>query len=745
MKLRITLLAALILSYVAGIASAEIQWQQIGAGAGGETTAIAFDPRTDNTVYMASDVGGVFRSDDGGKTWKTLMESALTEKLKFGIVFIQNISIDPSRPDTLFISTTAGIFKSSNRGEIWKPVVEGVMHCNVAFSPDEKNRLLSGESHFQKRDGKGIIHISTDGGDDWRRVAGTGIPANAAVRNVAFVSWQQRTALAATSEGLFVSRDAGETWESVASPDPAANLDFYSVKALEHENRKAYIVIARDDEQQRGEIYRSFDNGATWEHLTDKLTEFIVRNRRRVAYHLEAHKKTGRLYIAIQKGWDRRTGVWQGNNLGDTWQRLTTGENVERAYWGGAFAECVGVAPTNPKRMMYGNSQEVYRSDNGGKSWQNAGSEIYPGKRFKATGYDVTYPWGLVFDPNRPRHAIAHYQDIGKWYYDSETDIFTRTKSAHTNSDDFGSYHGCVHSVCLDPATPNIYYLSAGLGYSSMMVRRPGDFKPTYGKLVRVTRTGERENYEVLGKDQLPKSDPLLAIDLNSPESSRHLYATFADRGIYRSLDGGKTFEWLAKDINGSAAFWRIYCLGKKKTGVYVLLSKDRKNRKEAGLYRSFDGGETWQSFFDVSKYGGPYAMVQHPTNDKVFYVAAAYRTAPRKSDGFSKGGGVYRTDDDGATWQRVLNEPYVTTLAIDHKRPNRLLAGSSLYGGDRVYKESEPGVYYTEDGGKTWSRETRGVGGQLFTMMAFHPDDQRIVYAGTYGAGLHKGTIVKK
>lgn len=722
---------------------AEIHWQQIGPGAGGVTTTIEFDPFNKRRVYMASDVAGIFRSDDLGKTWKTLMGPMLDINAPHGVIYVHNIAFDPLKKNVVFILTTAGLFRSTDCGESWKVVIKNkYVHSNLTFSPFNPKHVLCGSGQFIRASGTGEVFKSIDGGVTWKSLERKKLqlPSSAAVRSIAYAPWKEDLVYAGTSDGMYKSLDGGLSWKKMKVFAPGKNLDIYSLKVVKYKKRKSMFIVARDVDLKCGEIYRSFNAGKTWVNLTDKLLKYNSVTTRRNAYHLVYSKKTGSLYLPIFLGWDRWRGVWKGSQFGEKWTRITTEKNIKKAYWGGAFADCVAVSPHNPKIMFFGNSQEAYRSTNGGKTWVNCTSKRLSKMSYKSTGYDNTYSFGLAFDPKRPKKAVAYYQDVGKWYYNYKTDVFTRTASVQNNKVD--GYHGCIHNVIFDKSFKKHYFLSAGTGVNEMVLRRPSDYLP-HGKVVKVHRSKNKEVYEVLGKNELPNSDALLAVDFSKPPKRRHLYAAFVDRGIYRSKNGGSNFKRVAEKINGSAFFYKIYCYGKDKPGVYVITSLDRITGEDPGLYRSLDEGETWESFFDIKRFGAPFSIIQHPQDEKTFYVGTAYNLVPSNYQASIDGGGVYKTEDDGKTWVRILNQPFVSALAIDLKNPKRILAASSLYAADRSPLEIRAGVYYTIDGGKTWSREKKGLGGQIFTFVAFNPFDEKLFYVGTLGAGLHKGKYI--
>lgn len=153
-----------------------------------------------------------------------------------------------------------------------------------------------------------------------------------------------------------------------------------------------------------------------------------------------------------------------------------------------------------------------------------------------------------------------------------------------------------------------------------------------------------------------------------------------------------------------------------------------------AGIYKSLDGGHSW-TFLGLENSERIHRIVLHPTNPNVAYAGVMGRAW---SDGNQRG--VYRTLDGGESWERVLfvNERTgVGDLVMDPENPDKLLAGMWEFRRRPWFFESGgpgSGLYLTHDGGESWTRLNEADGlppGDLGRMgLAFSPSDPDVAYA---------------
>ncbi len=214
------------------------------------------------------------------------------------------------------------------------------------------------------------------------------------------------------------------------------------------------------------------------------------------------------------------------------------------------------------------------------------------------------------------------------------------------------------------------------------------------------------------------------------------IFVGAATGGLWKSVNGGHTWEPLFDDqpvlgIGALAVFPadpRIVWAG---TGGGIPRSGAGEG---AGVFRSSDGGRSWTPL-GLERSERIHRIVLHPTDPDVAFLGVM---GPAWSDGDQRG--VYRTTDGGVTWQRVLylNERTgVGDLVMDPSDPGRLLAGMWEFRRGPWYFQSGgrgSGLYLTHDGGDTWTRLSHEDGlpsGELGRIgLAIAPSDPRVVYA---------------
>ena len=193
---------------------------------------IVFDPRDPNTVYVGVEVGGAFKSTDGGKTWRELNDAGF-------YVDVHRLMISKARPDEVWMATGRGLYQSADAGDTWRfldlpGVVEGkglVRNQGVSYpdalvmlpeQPDLMFTAGAASSPGTWRETKGAysrIARSRDGGSSWEYLEG-GLPleTRANVEAMTLNEYPGGFALfAGTTDGeVFFSEDQGEHWATIA-------------------------------------------------------------------------------------------------------------------------------------------------------------------------------------------------------------------------------------------------------------------------------------------------------------------------------------------------------------------------------------------------------------------------------------------------------------------------------------------------------------------------------------------------
>jgi len=292
---------------------------------------------------------------------------------------------------------------------------------------------------------------------------------------------------------------------------------------------------------------------------------------------------------------------------------------------------------------------------------------------------------------------------------------------------------GSIGWIAVAPSDPNVIYVGSGEG-----LHRP-DLSTGDG-VYRSTDAGRTWTHLGLrDAQQIPR------IDVDPRDANRffvaalgHPYGPNEERGIFRSLDGGRTFQKvLYRDENTGGNDVDIDPINPDI--VYATLWEERQGPWEnavwagtnGGIFKSSDGGNTWKQLT-----GGLPPVVQanlaiSPADPKRLYAAVATATEPGSSA--NRGAtGIFRSDDAGETWTRITTDT----------RPSGRIGGGDLpmplpdpKNVDRVIMASTVS-WITTDGGRTWAAYKGAPGGEDYQNGWINPDNPDIMlFAADQGA----------
>src|SRR3984957_8188705 len=215
----------------------ELHWRMVGPFRGGRTRAAPGVPGQPNVYYVAQVNGGVWKSDDYGRTWNPIFEHESTQS-------IGAIAVAPSDPNIVYaasgeglhrpdLSVGNGIYKSSDAGKTWKHLGlrDGQQIPSLAVDPRDPNKLLAAVlGHPYGPNEERGIYRSTDGGQNWEKVlykdantGGSDVLIDPAHPDVVYAAlwesrlgpWEDGNQYDGTHGGLFKSTDGGETWRQL--------------------------------------------------------------------------------------------------------------------------------------------------------------------------------------------------------------------------------------------------------------------------------------------------------------------------------------------------------------------------------------------------------------------------------------------------------------------------------------------------------------------------------------------------
>ena len=200
--------------------------------------------------------------------------------------------------------------------------------------------------------------------------------------------------------------------------------------------------------------------------------------------------------------------------------------------------------------------------------------------------------------------------------------------------------------------------------------------------------------------------------------------------GVFRSMDGGKT--WMDLGLDETMHVGRIKLHPSDPSVAYVAAVGDLfAPNEQRGVFRTTDGGASWERVLFVDEHTGAIDLVTHPTNPDVL-IAAMYqrRRTPFGFAGGGPGSGIYRTRDGGASWERLedgLPEGDLGRIGLDVYRGDGDLVYATVEAGD-----DQGGVYRSMDGGDTWERvSTVNPRPMYFSLIRIDPSNPERIYLG--------------
>jgi photosystem II stability/assembly factor-like uncharacterized protein len=700
--------------------------------------APAISPHDPDLLFVACDMGGVYRSADGGGTWTMIDKRQLRDSNTCPLAF------HPRDVHVVYAPANGGLKTSTDGGVTWTVLCAdppwGSAPCTaLEVDEDDVELMLAGSGTAAYR--------SVDGGRSWSRCRGVG-GSVVGIAVIPAAAPAGRTWLIATTAGIVRSGDGGRTWQRADAGLPCREVRALAAGATARPRGSiAYVTLPG----RPGEIWRSTDEGRSWQAAPgsgavapgsamphDRATgppEYdrvqTARDSAEIVYatvrregHVAIHRSddAGATWRPVVDG---EPGVGAGRNVAAGW---IVAERVWRAWRGASHG--FAVSRRDPSHAAFTNAGEIYRTADGGASWTPVYSRDVAdpvpgeGRRLRSIGLEVTSSWELSFDPHDPARAYICYTDIG---FARSLDRGATWRHATRGI----PWPNTVYQIAFDPAAPGVLYaacsaqhdiphwtnLEGPRGQGGVCVSR--DWGATWAPIGA-------------GLPQVPATS--IVLDPRSPPTARTLHVTQYGAGVYTSTDGGATWQPRAAGPGGPKNR-HVYRLKLCRDGtLYCTITGRRVRRRFAvpgGLYRSRDGGRTWTELTAGLGLRWPGDVDTPPDDSRTIYLAAA------SPPGYPQGG-VYASVDDGRTWRRALGEDqlsqalstyaHVLFVTVDPSRPTTIYAGATTHG-----------LFVSHDAGESW-QEVPGIPFAGCQRVAFDPADPAALWVTTFGGGVWTG-----
>ena len=229
-------------------APAAAQWLPLHPGGGGEIQDLVLDPATPGRVYSLSDVDGLYRSDDYGRSFRSLNEGIHT-----GAVSV--LRVDPTDSGRLFLGTARGVIRSLDGGETWSPM--GGSESAVGGDDGERTGLHVSSIAIDPVDPDRVYFANSWG---WKHTYGF------YWRSLGF----NLTSDIVHPGQVYVTDDGGETWDVVTFEPEAGYMNVYSITVNPSAPNEVYVSAHPG-------LYKSEDHGQTWAKLPTPDGAFFAR------------------------------------------------------------------------------------------------------------------------------------------------------------------------------------------------------------------------------------------------------------------------------------------------------------------------------------------------------------------------------------------------------------------------------------------------------------------------------------
>jgi len=660
----------------------EMRWRMIGPFRGGRTRAVAGVPSQPNLFYIGAVNGGVWKSDDYGRTWTPIFDQEPSQS-------IGAIAIAPSDHNIIYVasgeglhrpdlSVGNGIYKSTDAGKTWTHLGlrDGQQIPALVVDPRDPNKVFAavlGHPYGPNQE-RGIFR-SIDGGNTWQKIlhkdentGGSDIEIDLSNPDVLYASlwearegpWEDNNQFQGTGGGLFKSTDAGNTWQPLTNGLPK-NVTQINVAIAASQPSRLYAAVATTEHGEYGSgaglgLYRSDDAGETW-HVATTDPRPAMRIGGGDLSIIRVDPKNPDVVYSVSIVTVRST------DGGKTWMSI-------RGAPGGDDYQNLWINPNDPNIILLVSDQGAIVTVNGGQTWSSWYNQ--PTAQLYHVGVTNTFPY----------RVCAGQQESGS------VCILSRGNDGEITFRDWHPVATIEYGyVAPDPLDPDIIY---GGGRSEV-----SKYHWSTGQVQNVTPIPVRS-----AQFRTDRTEPTLF----SPIDPHTLY--FSSNVLFKTTDGGQSWQTISPDLTrenpgvpssiGTLAS-KNPDAGKQRGVIYALAPSFKDiNTLWAGtddglIWVTRDGGKNWNNITppDWTAWSKVTQIEASHFDDQ-----SAYASVSRfRIDDLHPY--IYRTHDGGKTWKLITSglpaDAPADTVREDPVRKGLLFAGT------------ETSVWVSFDDGDHW------------------------------------------
>ncbi len=677
------------------------------AGMSGRVTSIDALWSNPSIIYLGTASGGVWKSENGGGSWKPVFDEQPIQN-------IGSVAITQTNPSIVWagtgegnprnsVSIGEGIYKSLDGGKTWKCMgLQKTRNIHrIIIDPTNPDIVYAGAigNPFNEHPERGV-YKTTDGGETWKLILHTndtsGVgdmiidPSNPKKLFVAM--WQHRRTpwsfkSGGTGSGLFVTYDGGEHFKKLGKDDglPAGNLGRIGLAISHNDPTRVYALV----EATKNGLYKSDDGGIKWE-LVNSSPE-VVNNRPFYFQDIACDPQNeNRLYNINQV-------ITMSEDGGKTFKSVLPYSGIHpdhHAFW---------IHPQNGSLIIDGNDGGIGITRDRGKTWQF--DEKLPLGQF----------YHINVDNRLPYNVMGGLQDNGSWHGPAYVWISSGIRNAYWQSVSGGDGFDVVpHPAdpnwvyCMSqggsleryniatgenwgirPPNPSLA-LRHRFNWNAAIAQDPFDKNTIYYGSQFINKSANSgASWEIISPD-LTTNDSVktdqsnnggISIDITGAEnyctviciepSAKEqgvIWAGTDDGNVQLTRDGGKTWTNFRGKIPGlPIGCWVPQIRASKYNAgeAFIVANDYRRGDFKPYIFRTADYGKTWTRMLDEKKVTG-YAlcMIQDPVEPNLIFAGTEQ--------------GLWISFDNGNSFEQFKNKyPSVSTydLAIQERESDLVIA----------------------------------------------------------------------